>query len=511
MRRLRTFGKWTLGAGALSTAVILVTDPSGQRFYDLKGNLYSVRNFGNAFVTFTTIGVDYSYNLRNLDYGTDEYYDRRREIHTRCAKRILSLSTRNKGIYLKFGQYIGNLERIAPKEYTDVLKVLQDSGPQVDFSAVDTVFRADFGKPIKEVFQQFDEKAIAAASLAQVHKAVYKGNEVAVKIQFPTLRTQFDNDMALMGVLVRGADKVLQLYKYKDMNLEKIFKTFRASLKEELDFEIEKKNGEKTKKIFENWDDVFIPDYFTEVCGSRVLTMDFVNGVRINQKDLIEKQGFNTKDVANILIKAFSRMIFQFGHVHCDAHPGNILVRPNPKNPKRPQLVLLDHGFYRQYDEKFMKNYCLLWRSIVLQDYDTMKKISDDFGIGEYYKYLPLVLLWRSKNTKKLGELITEEDRRKMQKQDLVSFEIINYIMQKIPEHMIFIIRASNLIAIHNTTLGGTMRNRFLIFTESCYRKLYPGWFSFNFQMMLFRVRLFIMERFLSVYRWMYPTNVEVY
>lgn len=499
-----------IGGCAGLTMIAAVRDPSGQTLYDMKGTVYSVRNFGNAFVTFGLIGIDYSYGLRGFEFGTDEYFEKRREIHSRSAKRILSLSIKNKGVYLKFGQYIGNLERIAPKEYTDVLKVLQDSGPQVDFEAVNTVFKADFGKGIEECFESFDKQAIAAASLAQVHRAVYKGQEVAVKVQFPTLKSQFDKDMALMGFLVRSADRLLRMYQYKDMNLEKVFTTFRASLKEELDFKIELANGRKTEDIFKNWDDVFVPKYFDELCDSRVLTMDFIRGVRINQKKLIEEQGFDSKKVATILIRAFSEMIFMHGHVHCDAHPGNILVRPNPKDPRRPQLVLLDHGFYRQYDKKFMKNYCKLWQSIVLQDYDKMKEISDDFGIGEYYKYLPLVLLWRSKNTKKLGELIAEEDRVKLQKQELVSFEIINYIMQRIPEHMIFIIRASNLIAIHNTTLGGTMRNRFLIFTESCYRALYPNWFIFQWQMMWFRVKLFFIEHFLAVYRYLYPTSVDV-
>lgn len=485
-------------------------DTTGQALYDLQGNLYSIRNFGNAFVSFGLIGLDYTYNLRGIEFGSDEYFEKRKEIHTRCANRILSLSVKNKGIYLKFGQYIGNLERIAPKEYTDVLKVLQDSGPQVPFEAIDTVFKADFGKSVDEVFDNFERKAIAAASLAQVHRAYYQGKEVAVKVQFPTLRSQFDKDTALMAFLVRTADFILRMYQYKDMNLEKVFTTFRGSLREELDFKNEMANGKQTELIFKEWKDVFVPKYYDNLCGDRILTMDFVNGVRINQKDDIEKLGFNPQQVAHILVRAFSRMIFQYGHVHCDAHPGNILVRPNPENPSRPQLVLLDHGFYRKYDQKFMHNYCLLWKSIVLQDYDTMKAISDDFGIGKYYKYLPLVLLWRSKNTKKLGELITEEDRKAMMKEDLVSFEIINYIMQKIPEHMIFIIRASNLIAIHNRTLGGTMRDRFLIFTESCYRALYPNWWSYQTHMLWFKVKLFFLEHFLAMYKFFYPTNVEV-
>ena len=495
-----TYGCWQVAS---------ITLPQ-QTVYDVKGTAKSVGNFAYALYMSAAIGIDYTWGLRGIEFPSDEYYEKRREIHTRCAKRILRLSVANKGIYLKFGQYIGNLERIAPKEYTEVLKVLQDSGPQVDFNSVNTVFKADFGQDIHDIFELFDEKAIAAASLAQVHSAIYKGEKVAVKIQFPTLRVQFDQDTRLMEVIVKMADAVLRFYRYKDMNLHKVFTTFQASLREELDFRVEMKNGEKTKEIFKGIDDVFVPSYYKEYSGVRVLTMDFVEGVRINQREKIEEMGFKSTHVADMLIQTFGRMIFMYGHVHCDAHPGNILVRPNPLNKRKPQIVLLDHGFYRTYDDEFLKKYCRLWKSLIEQDYETMKEISDSFGVGEYYKYLPLVLLWRSKNTKKLGEMIPESDRKNLQKQELVTFEIINYIMQKIPEHMIFIIRASNLVAIHNLSLGGTMRNRFMRFTESCYRNLYPNYFSFRLQMFWLRIKLIVMENFIAIYRMIYPTNVEV-
>lgn len=481
-----------------------------QTKYDMLGYYYSSLNFFHASYAFSRIGLDYVYGLRGYDSSTDEYYEKRKEIHTRSAKRILSLSIRNKGIYLKFGQYIGNLERIAPKEYTEVLKVLQDSGPQVDFKEIDAVISTDFKRPIKEIFDSFDPKAIAAASLAQVHPAVYKGQKVAVKVQFPTLRSQFDKDMNLMGLLIKTADSILRFYKYKDMNLTKIYHTFRKSLKEELNFDLERKNGEKTRQFFKNDDNIVIPEYLREACSSRVLTMEFVEGARINEKEKIKEMGFDPVGVAKILVRTFSKMIFISGHVHCDAHPGNILVRKNPKTGK-PQLILLDHGFYREYDAQFLKLYCRLWSSIITQDYDTMKQISDELKIGKYYKYLPLVLLWRSKNTKKLGGKIAEEDRRNLQKKDLVNFEVINYIMQKIPEHMIFIIRASNLISIHNMTLGGTLRDRFLIFTDSCYRNLYPTWWSYHWAKFILQIKVFLLENFMGLYRKIVPSNTEVY
>ena len=92
-----------------------------------------------------------------------------------------------------------------------------------------------------------------------------------------------------------------------------------------------------------------------------------------------------------MLIHIFAKMIYLHGHVHCDAHPGNIFVRPNPNNPERPQIVLLDHGFYGTYSHQFRKNFCKLWYALSTMDYATVKKISFEMGIDEYYRYLPLL------------------------------------------------------------------------------------------------------------------------
>jgi aarF domain-containing kinase len=110
----------------------------------------------------------------------------------------------------------------------------------------------------------------------------------------------------------------------------------------------------------------------------------------------------------------------------------------------------LDHGFYRNYDKEFLQTYARLWQSMVNFDYDEMKIVSDSLGVGEYYKYLPLVFLWRMNTAKTLGTAPTKDDHSKLSRSGQVSFEIINKIVEHLPENMIFVIRTTNMIAAHN-------------------------------------------------------------
>ena len=246
---------------------------------------------------------------------------------------------------------------------------------------------------------------------------------------------------------------------------------------QEVDFLHEKYNSEKTKKIFEFDDSVYVPKIHSDLSCSRVLTMEFVVGVKINDSENIEKLGFTTKQIARIMIDSFSKMIFLEGHVHCDPHPGNILVR---SNNGKPQMILLDHGFYRYIPCDFRRDFCRLWHSLVELDYDTVKTIAEKMGLGEYYRYLPLILTYRTINSKRpLGSVISEEEKKQLHRENEITFEKITRLMQKLPPDLLFIIRTSNLIALHNIRLGGTTRERLMIYSDYSFKALYSGIFYY--------------------------------
>lgn len=164
-------------------------------------------------------------------------------------------------------------------------------------------------------------------------------------------------------------------------------------------------------------------------------------------------------------------MIYQHRFIHCDAHPGNILVRPCPSAPLGHQIILLDHGLYRSVSQETVGNFSGLWVSLVLQDKGKVHEYAERLNIHEHYEYLPLIFLHRSANSnKRIGEGITPEERQELRQKDLANFDSINNILQDLPPEIMFIIRATNLVGSHAVALGATSRQRLLAYTAASLR-----------------------------------------
>mmetsp|Transcript_23125 Transcript_23125/g.26173 ORF Transcript_23125/g.26173 Transcript_23125/m.26173 type:complete len:520 (+) Transcript_23125:857-2416(+) len=473
---------------------------------NISGVAYSIRNATYASVIVSVNVADYIYGLKGIEYNTDAYHEKRSIINRRVAKRILWLSEKNRGIYLKAGQYLGNLDRIMPREYIEVLKVLQDSGPSIPFDEISVVLKHDLHDKQLEI-ASIDENAIAAASLAQVHAGYLKdGTKVAIKLQFPFLQWQTHYDLIVLAKIASFASYMLRWYQYKNMDLLRIFNTFKGTIIAELDFTKEVDNAEKTRALFGEDDTLHVPEIYPELSSRRVITMEFIEGIKINDIESFDKLKWDKLKIADMLVDAFAKMIFMAGHIHCDAHPGNILVRKNPHNPEKLQIVLLDHGLYQEISDEFRLLFCELWKSIITFDYGKLKELGDSLGLGEYYRYLPLLLTYRPINSKKpLGAPLTAEDRKLLRKTDEINFEKVNELIQRMPPEIMFIMRASNLIAIHNAGLGGNTRGRLKKFSDYCFKALaedsHLGTVAYLYEKSRFYIRLWLFENFLGVFK----------
>jgi aarF domain-containing kinase len=191
--------------------------------------------------------------------------------------------------------------------------------------------------------------------------------------------------------------------------------------------------------------------------------MEFVEGLRVDDLEKLQETfGENgPTDVANRIIDIYARMIFIHGHVHCDAHPGNIIIRKMTDG--RPEVVLLDHGFYCSMGEEFRNKFCQLWYSLITINYSDTERIAKEMGIGEYFRYLPLLFTLRTINTKKkLGGPLAPEEKEYLTKGLDIDMDKVGMLLQKLPTDMVFIFKATHMVGVHNFRAKGNTRRRLM-------------------------------------------------
>ena len=484
--------------------------PEYQIKYDLLGFMSCNLNFLRTAKVATECILDYSINIKNIE--DEEIYDREKTLfYTRIGKKMYNLCSKNKGIFIKFAQYISNLERIIPHEITSILKELQDKCPAYKIEAVELVLREELGNNWRDFIKEIDDEPVGAASLAQVHKGINnKGETVAVKVQYPQLRVQYILDIGYLSFLSKVLSNFVTYANLGNYDFDYLLNKFKDSLKDEIDFRIEVKNSLKTQELFKNDESVKIPSIYENLSTKRIITMEFVEGVNIDENEKLKEMGFKLLDISNLLINMFSSMIFINGHVHCDAHAGNIFVRRNPKNPSKPQIILLDHGFYRGYSEEFRKNVNELWLALMNLDNKKMKFYAAKLGIKDHYNYLPLIFLFKTKNQNQIGKKIVKKDILKMRKDNVFGFEKVYKFIYEFPDDFLLTLRTINLIAIRNSSLGGRTRHRLFRMTKIAYRAKYKNIFIRNFHLFKFHVKIFLYEWMFFLYKMVYYIDPKI-
>ncbi|KAJ3102039.1 hypothetical protein HDU97_000894 [Phlyctochytrium planicorne] len=380
------------------------------------------------------------------EYESKEYKEARSIVHKEAAEWLLFLAKVQGGIYVKAAQHIASLTYVVPSEFTTTLSVLQDRAPFRPWSVMSNVLKSELQvSDLSEVFSEISETPIAAASLAQVHKARTKDNElVAVKIQYPDVARLFEVDTSTLQLL----SDLASLF-FHDFNFGWIATEFKSSLATEFDFTHEARNAQSTHERFAHRRSaVRCPIVRWEMTGRRVLTMEFVDGVKVNDAEGLRQRGLNPRDVGRLMCEVFAEMVFLHGVVHCDPHPGNILVVNSPRDSGRPQLVILDHGLYRTLEEKFRLLYCDLWRAMVLNDTAELKKVATALGVEKQFANLPLLLTGRpAGSTTPLGSEITKEERDKIRSsfRDVTFADVMGFL-EDLPRDMLFAFRVGNLV-----------------------------------------------------------------
>lgn len=343
--------------------------------------LEGIGRVGRCAVAGGVIFADYKYSTwgRPDDQGIWD------EVHQRSADRLVVLAERNGGLYVKSGQIFASMSHLLPRQYYMTMRKLQDAVVSRPFSEVATVIEQDLGQPLHVLFSHISETPIAAASLAQVHRATLAadGSDVAVKVQYIDIQARFHGDMATIQAMLGVCGMA-----FPGFDFSTIITKLNATVAKELDFIAEGKNSDRAgaalTPIFGR--SVVTPHIHWAYSSSRVLITDFVRGVKISDGEGMRRLGIDVPWAANMCYSALAYQMFVTGFAHGDPHAGNILVhRPESDGRKwkkgESQVVILDHGLYADMAPDVRVRLARIWSAAVRHNNAELRGVCEELGI----------------------------------------------------------------------------------------------------------------------------------
>ncbi|KAF6007508.1 hypothetical protein HII12_004398 [Brettanomyces bruxellensis] len=416
--------------------------------------------------TFLLISVDYKLNFKSSkDVAA---------LHERNANRVYNLIINNKGMYIKMGQMMAIQGFMFPKQYQDKFKLMFDQAPEESWETCDNTLKNELGQDYRdEIFSSIDETPIASASIAQVHKGILKrdGQQVAVKIQKSTVTKQVDADLLTYRLAMR-------LYQWIfGMPLMTTAKYVCKKSREELDFEHELQNADRITKLIDSdpefKDNVYIPKYYPEYSTKKVLIGEWIDGDSIGKYKKLADDGYDIQKLMNSIIRVYSRQIFSWGVVHCDLHPGNLLVRmiPSPRGDKKKiqQLVILDHGLYEIFDDKFKRQYSEFWKYTMERNQEKVINVLKSWGINPDDMMMTAIGMKDTNSEafkKKMEEIhhMSYYDKQVMLKKGMQNFFDNTDIF---PMCLVFVMRSMRIVQGLNRNFGSPCNRMGILVTEA--------------------------------------------
>ena len=267
--------------------------------------------------------------------GAERMAARSEKINIRNAQCILKSILKLKGLYIKVGQMISVMTTFLPAPLTQALEGLQDSVPARSYEDIEKRFVEEFSKTPLEVYKSFDPKPLASASLGQVHVATLQdGSKVAVKVQYPEIEETLRVDLKILRRIFGFLHLVFPHY-----GLKQTYKEVAIIVRQELNFIHEGKNLETIRENFKEESDFVFSKVYWDYTTERILTLEFMDGVKISNLEKLKALQINPTEVASKIIHAYCKQIFIDGVYHADPHPGNFLVQaifPSPQPMASP-------------------------------------------------------------------------------------------------------------------------------------------------------------------------------
>jgi predicted unusual protein kinase regulating ubiquinone biosynthesis (AarF/ABC1/UbiB family) len=247
------------------------------------------------------------------------------------------------GLMIKLGQFLSSRADLLPEQALQVLVSLQDEVPPAPFAHVVSVIERELGKPVQELFSSLDPVATAAASLGQVHRAVLAGSgeQVAVKVQRPDIDRLVAMDLRTLRMVIWLISKFVDTTELID--LMGVYREFRRTVGEELDYVAEAANARRFRELFANRPAIRIPRVHDQYLSKRVLVLEWLDGIKINDYASLNAAGVDHVEAARRTVEAYLYQFFEVGFFHADPHPGNIFIQPG-LSPAAPTIAFVDFG-----------------------------------------------------------------------------------------------------------------------------------------------------------------------
>lgn len=285
------------------------------------------------------------------------------------AQELRRILTKLGPTFIKVGQALSTRPDLIRKDFLEELVKLQDQLPPFDNSIAFRIIESELGCYIEDAYREISPNPVAAASLGQVYRAIlYSGEEVAVKVQRPNLRPKLNLDLYLMRWLASWLAPYLPLNLGHDLTT--IVDEFGLKLFEEIDYLNEADNAEKFARNFEGDPEVKVPAIYRQYSSNKVLTLEWIDGIKLTDVDKIEAAGLDADELVKIGVTSGLRQLLEYGFFHADPHPGNLFATLDGR------MAYIDFGMMDQLDEKMKETIASAVVQLINSDYQAL---AEDF------------------------------------------------------------------------------------------------------------------------------------
>ena len=275
-------------------------------------------------------------------------------------------------IFIKFGQLLSTRTDILDEKTAKDLQVLTDQCRPFETSKLRKIVEDELGNSIENVFDNFNEQPLAAASLAQVHEATLKdGKSVVIKVLRPNIERDVRRNLKVLKAVARIID-----FTYKESNRLKpleVVKNYETTILRELDLRLEASNTSLTRKNFLGSDELYIPEIYWELTTSKIMVVEKIDGIPCTDIKQIEDHGINKKLLAENGVMIFLNQVFRDNFFHADMHPGNIFVARN--NPDNPGYIAIDCAISGSLSNEERYILARMLQAVLKQNYKSLSQL----------------------------------------------------------------------------------------------------------------------------------------